>query len=106
MAVQKKICPLIFFQNEIFVGRVSTKKIRLFNEAKFRRKGSCPFPSPFSFATTPQIRFVLLETLTAENHHEDDENLFGLRKCRDIAKADTRHTGQREVEGSHVGHGA
>jgi len=44
--------------------------------------------------------------LTAENHHEDGEYLFGLREGGHVAEADAGHAGQREVEGSDVRHRA
>ena len=47
-----------------------------------------------------------LETLTAEDHHEYDEDFLGLRERRDVTESDTGHAGQREVERGRVGHRA
>ena len=42
--------------------------------------------------------------LTANDHHEDGEELLGLRVGRDVAESDARHAGEREVERRQVAH--
>jgi len=42
--------------------------------------------------------------LTAEDHHEDDEDLLGQSERGHVTETDTRHTGQSEIERRGVRH--